>query len=258
MRFRLFTILLMLSCCGSSLIAQEQSVSLEQIRASYEQLNYPKTIDLGETYLANNPRVSKQTLVEVLQYVAFSQVALGQEDAAKRTFRSILVTDPAYELNEKMASPKVIRIFQEVKTQASTASPQIQRSASHVILEDVKTGAVLRSIIFPGVGQTYLGQTRGYVYNSIAAISLGVFLYSSIRLPAAHSAYLKATNPDEITNKYNTYNQLYQFRNNALITYLGTWSISLLDVMVLGPSTQPRIGFSPSYSGVNLAVSFQW
>jgi len=258
MRLRLSILCMVLFCGGSLLVAQEQSVSIEQVRTAYEQLHYQRTVTLGEEYLANNPRISKESLLEVLQYIAFSQVALGKDEAAKRSLRSILITDPTFQLNENLASPKVTRVFTELKSEMQVSSTQPSSEPSHVILEDVKTAATLRSVIFPGSGQNYLNQHRGYVYNGIAAISLGVFVYSSIRVPTAHKDYLQATDPKAIADKYDTYNHLYQYRNNSLILYLSTWTLSLADVLVFGPSTQPHISLIPSESGVNLALNFRW
>jgi len=258
MRLRLCIIFILLFSGGFTLVAQEQSVSLEQIRDAYEQLQYEKTVTLGEQYLASNPRMGEEPVLEVLQYIAFSQVALGKDEAAKRSLRSILITDPTFELNENLASPKVTRLFTELKSERELSSLQPSSEPSYVILRDVKTTATLRSVIFPGSGQTYLDQNRGYVYNGIAAISLGVFVYSSIRLPGAHKDYLQASDPKTIANKYDIYNQLYQYRNNSLLLYLSTWTLSLADVLVFGPSTQPHISVIPTKSGVNLAVNFRW
>lgn len=238
--------------------AQNSPVTPGQIRQAYQQFEYERTVSLGERYLENHPRIDKTTLLQVLQYTTFAQVALGRDEDAQRTIRSILVTDPTFEPDEKLASPKVERMFADLRSEltSSETTPEIQ--PSHLILQDVKTGAALRSIIFPGAGQRYLDQNRGFLYVGVAGVSLGIFLYSAFRLPSARKAYLKASDPKQIESKYDEYNRWYHYRNNSLIAYASSWSLSVIDVLIFGPSTQPVFSVQPHQSGVEFALNLHW
>ena len=238
--------------------AQESAVTPEQIRSAYRQLDYRKTVDLSERYLEAHPRIEKDILLQVLQYRAFAQVALGRDDAARSTLRSILITDPGYRLNENLASPKVKRLFAELQDESPQAREEATVHPSYVVLEDVKTQATLKSILFPGTGQRFLEQPRGYIYTGIAGASLGFFIYSAFRVPSAREDYLKANDAEQIAEKYDTYNRWYQYRNSALVAYVATWALSVTDVLIFGPSAQPVLSVQPHDSGLEFTLSFQF
>lgn len=53
--------------------------------------------------------------LEALELVGLSQAILGDEAAARKAFESLLELDPTYELDEPSGSPKIRRLFAEVK-----------------------------------------------------------------------------------------------------------------------------------------------
>jgi tetratricopeptide (TPR) repeat protein len=66
--------------------------------------------------------------IAALQYRAFCHVALGETDAARATFRSLLETKPDFRLPAGTA-PKIVRLFEQV--QAAMAPPPPEPRLQH-------------------------------------------------------------------------------------------------------------------------------
>ncbi len=66
--------------------------------------------------------------IAALQYRAFCHVALGETDAARATFRSLLETKPDFRLPTGTA-PKIVRLFEQV--QATMAPPPPEPRLQH-------------------------------------------------------------------------------------------------------------------------------
>lgn len=234
-----------------------QSVTLETIIASYENLRYERTVKQCEEFLSTHPRLPEAKLLKVLQYLAMSQLALGEEEQAKRTLQSIIIANPEYSLDRRIVSPKLIELYRNQRARERQSGDISEPAVQYLVKEDLRTEAMLRSVIFPGLGQTYLDQSRGYLYAGIAGISLGIFGYSVIQTPRAHERYLGATDPQNIEQRYATYNRLYQLRNNSLIVYLGTWMIAGVDAFI---SSRPSGNLRISLNGIptHLTVTLLW
>lgn len=256
------TITMLSLIIGAGLFAQSPgdtaSISMEDIRQAYQQLEYARTVDMTEQYLGSHQRAPKEDLLTILQYRAFSQVALGNEDAAKRTLRSVLVSEPNFELDRQVASPKVIEIFENLKSGTQKIEQLPKTSPQVVIAEDLQVRAMLRSIVFPGLGQLYLDKPRGYAYASVAAASLGLTVYSAVLVPGLHDDYLQATSPAVIEDKYDEYNQWYHIRNSAAVIYAVNWGLSLTDILIFGDQHSPTFSLLPGQDGLRLNMSYSW
>jgi hypothetical protein len=134
--------------------------------------------------------------------------------------------------------------------------PAEQKSQKWIIIEDRRARSTLRSIIFPGWGQIYNNKARGYIFSGIAGISLGYFIYSSVQLRKTHQEYLKAYTEDDIERKYASYNKWYIRRNNSLLVYSGSWTLSLIDILFDPFSKENRLLISPNSSSIGLIFSF--
>lgn len=238
--------------------SSQPAVTLDSIRSAYETLQYQSAIELSDAYLSAHPRLPKYELVTALQYRAFSQMALGKEDEARNTLRSALVADPDFTLDRQIASPKIVRIFNEVRSNIQSGSMTLNEQGSPVILEDRKTNAVLRSALFPGLGQIYLQQPRGYMYSAVGVLSMGTLLVSAYRVPTLRENYLRATDTDVIQTRYDAYNQWYQLRNTAGIIALLSWSVSLSDVLLFAPDHPAKLSLIPRESGFAMQIALQW
>jgi|GEM_PF-1948651 len=250
---------LVISTTASAQNQEEKApTTIEDIRQAYQQLEYARTVEMTERYLQAHPRIPKEALLRILQYRAFSQVALGNEEEARNTLRSILVSEPDFRLDRQIASPKVVQLFESLKTETLNGEADSEFVPSVVIAEDVQATAMLRSVVFPGLGQTYLRKKRGFAYIGIAATSLGLTVYSAVRVPRLHDRYLQATSPSIIEDRYDQFNRWYQVLNSAAVIYGITWGIALADLVVFRDTNSPAFAFLPVGDGIQLHATYTW
>ncbi len=76
----------------------------------------------------NTGKLGGARRIAALQYQAFCHVALGETDAARTTFRSLLETKPDFRLPAGTA-PKIVRLFEQV--QAAMAPPPPEPRLQH-------------------------------------------------------------------------------------------------------------------------------
>jgi len=239
-------------------LAQQRQGTLDSIRIAYRNLEYARALQRAEFYLAEHPRVPETQLLTVLQYMAMSQLALGREQDARETLRSILVTNPSYQLDQRIVSPKLQTMYRQLRQAQDQSDRNQPASVRYVVKEDVYTEATLRTLIFPGLGQRHLDQHRWYVYSGLAGLSLAGFGYAALKLSGAHESYLEATKPEVIDDRYATYNRYYRLRNTAIASYLATWAIATTDILLQSrtPDTSPQISLHGSLR--SLSFTIQW
>lgn len=89
---------------------------------AYLQGEYRESCRLLQLALAAQPTGEK--LLGALQYLAFSQLALGQVERGKKTFRRLLQLRPDFRL-PAVTPPKIVRVFSRVKSDWQASHPRV-------------------------------------------------------------------------------------------------------------------------------------
>lgn len=89
----------------------ESSISL------YEDGEYRESLDKLRAILLSvgEEKIRKRDRVTIHQYMAFNYVAIDEEEAAKGEFLELLRLAPAFRLDPKETSPKILSVFTSVK-----------------------------------------------------------------------------------------------------------------------------------------------
>lgn len=95
-------------------VAKRLARSLEQAERLYGNGEYGECEKITKGVLGAAQDGSKRSRVEILRLLAFSQIAQGEYQDAKGSFKALLDLDPSYELDLYRTSPKILDIFEAV------------------------------------------------------------------------------------------------------------------------------------------------
>lgn len=202
---------------------------------SYERGYFQEVIAIAGKALEDTSRLSQDDIIYFRTYLAFSLVAMGDEDNAKGYFKQLLVAKPKLEMNPEFVSPKIIEVFKRAQIEYFRTSGTLEER-SRLLFEKGRPGrlqGVWRSSLWPGWGQSARGDYRkgkilkwGAVGVSagVGVAALGTYIY--------HQRYLDSTNPEQIEAKYITYNNWYKTRNFAFNLAISFWAFNIADIII--------------------------
>lgn len=93
--------------------SETSTTDLDEGIALYWSGEYQRTIDVLSTICAESRRLDES--VECLKYLAFSHVAVGDDQLAQSAFRKLLTSDPNHVLEKDLVSPKIVRQFETAR-----------------------------------------------------------------------------------------------------------------------------------------------
>ncbi|NLI97816.1 hypothetical protein GX441_04045 [bacterium] len=221
-----------------------ENETLKELEELYYEGSYERVIEITESLIASDSSIEKDMLLELHKYNGFSFVALEKRDSAKKEFKAILELEPRFLLDPQMVSPKIIEIFEEVRSEmpkiASIPKDSLEvefpadTSDKRTILDYRK--ALLFSTAFPGVGQAYSGQRlKGWGFIAGEGLCIAGFIVSQVYTDKTHDEYLKATEPADIEAKYRVYNNWYKARNALGGLSIGIWFSAPLELVLFPP-----------------------
>mgnify|MGYP001206638872 CR=1 FL=1 len=90
---------------------------LYNARIYYENAEFDKVIEELGSAMKIVKKSNQQGMIEAYKYLAFSHVAFEEIDKAEYFFGEILKLVPDYELDKDTTSPKILTVFEKVRTQ---------------------------------------------------------------------------------------------------------------------------------------------
>lgn len=220
----------LISLLTLSVTGQEQPVVLEEVRELYENLQYHQVISRVKSELEAHPQQPLARLEVLLKYLALAQASLGREAEARGTLASLVLVNPDFEFEAGEVSPKILEIFQAVRSEYVNDTGTGQYEPAYLIQQDLRSQLILKSLACPGWGQIKAGEKRGYAWGTLfsaALIGSGLATYMTRQ---AHTDYLNSYDPDEISTRYDTYNQWYHLRNTLILTTVLTYTGNVVDI----------------------------
>jgi tetratricopeptide (TPR) repeat protein len=194
---------------------------------------YEELLILVNSALEDSP--SEEERIDLLEYKAYAQVALGDTTEARKTFQQLLFIDPFHHLDPMQVSPKIRSVFDRAKdllSQRSESSRLFTLEQEFFSLKDRiqrSKDALKWSLIFPGLGQMKRKSSIGLPLFIAASADILFLGYSHWQVGRAHRDYLDRTTQFEIDRAYDTYRTWYRARGYALGALGGLWLASVIE-----------------------------
>ena len=240
----LLVTMLLLSAGARAQVSPDST--LELVGALYAAGSYAQAELEARRLLEHDlPGDSVKNLAE--QWVAFALVAQGRTASAKDHFVNILRRQPAYDLDPVLTSPKILSVFNEARAAFRSSKP-----ASAATPAEQFRGFTYRTLLFPGWEQLYQGRsTSGTIFLGAGIATLGTGIVLEFVRADARDKYLAATSPDEIEQKYDTYNRVRTAEMWAFAAFAAVYIASEIDVFTNSPpvSVALRSTGPPSHGG---------
>jgi hypothetical protein len=234
-RKKYIVMLLLVLSCGSVMAQQ----TLESLRLKYEQFEYSRVIQQARDMLLHREQMDTVMVKEVLYLSAVANYSLQNLDGAMVDFLELLRLDPLYQLKPSDTSPKIIQFFEEIRSSSSrTAAKEriiIKHDTVRVAIEQKPwQPAMKRSLLWPGWGQSYLGDNgKGTVLRMTSVLAFSVSLYGVIECRDKERQYHDNIDKSAMDEKYKSYNSAYKMRNAALCSFAALWLYSQVDMLFL-------------------------
>lgn len=188
-------------------------ILLSPLDSLYAGGNYLAVISEG-TRLLEDTTLTTEERIDIHKKLASAYIAVGNDRLAKLDFLEALFLDYEMELDPRLTSPKVMKIFLEAKkcfVLPPIVPPRPERD--------------IRSVLIPGIIQRREGKTTmGNTLIVSGLISLSGILTSHYMCERAHERYLDAEKEDVIERRYNEYKTWYNLRgffiSAGAVTYL--------------------------------------
>jgi len=232
---RYFLIIFLLTGASFSLA---QEITFDQVKKLYEAFDYDNVIKLSDQ-LIKKADLSDSLLIEIHLMRANVFYSNGDEISTRKSFENILKIKKNYSPDPSHVSPKLISIFNEVKSEFFRNNPEkivskdsTQQKQETIIDQRPIKSAVIKNLLLPGLGQLHFGSsTKGWILTSASALNLGAMVYFIFDAKSKGDAYLKETDQILIQQKYTDYNKSYKLRNALIISYAVIWLYSQIDLL---------------------------
>jgi hypothetical protein len=221
-------------CCAACAVAQQRN-PINDLLSGYERGDYQQVAALAESLAVDTAGLDRDDLATLRTYRAFALVALGRDKEAEAQFTLLLRQRPATDLNPEFVSPKIIAVFKAAQAN-SNRSGGVAAQIQPVLLKPPKPGkpgALLRTMLWPGWGQSYRGQAkRGRLFRIASLVAVTGLGAAELGTYFTHRDYLNARDGGRIGDTYVTYNHWYRFRNLSVNLTVSVWVLGVVDVMM--------------------------
>ena len=150
--------------------------------------------------------------------------------------------DPAHELDPATVSPKIIKVFEEVKAEMATVIPEEPIVAEPTEPEKVPPAAPSSGFpycIIPGWGQMRRGESSKGMRLMVAGGT--TFFASLVALgirDGKHQEYLDIEdfNEDELSEAYDAYKTWHNISAISLTAFLAVYAYNIYDILTSKPT----------------------
>jgi len=219
---------------------------LRRAKLYYNNGEYESAISELENALQYLKQLESTDQVEAYKYLAFSYVAFGDKEKAKKQFKRALALEPRMELDPTTVSPKIIKVFEEAKAEMKIEPTPVEPEPPKPVVPArkkrvSKTKALMRSCCVPGWGQMYKGySSKGKRIMIASGITFGTSIFSLLMREAAHNNYLdvRAEAPQyEFNDAYKKYRVWHNITAINLALFGVVYAYNIYDVFFTKPAT---------------------
>jgi len=221
-----------------------QEITYDKVKQLFESFDYDNVIKTSDQLLIKGI-LDDSLLIEIDLMRAVSFYADGNQSQTKKSFENILSIKKNYSPDPTKISPKLVSLFEEVKTSFYKDHPDIvtlkdsTRIKQYVKNLDPSTTriAIAQNLFVPGLGQIYMGKKNiGWIFTFASSLTLGGVVYFIFDSKTKENNYLKETNQLLIQEKYDAYNKSYKIRNTIIFSYALIWIYSQMDLLFFNDS----------------------
>ena len=216
--------------------ASDNTQILTKIDQAYTSFDYNSVINICQKTLQDSTLSDPDLLAELYRFMGLSYYALGEMGPSYNRFHQLLVINPRYQLDPAVTPPKILRFFNEIKTNMDQSDHQTTITLMDTIYQYAgpEKKSIVYSFILPGSGHLREGfKTKGWILTGAALATLGSSVYLIVETNRLEKEYLNTVNKDLIEQKYQDYNDVYRWRNISLGLYAGIWLYSQIDLLLI-------------------------
>lgn len=208
---------------------------IQEIRNAYEGLDFPVAEARILSALGDFEQFTPAQLSDIHTIYAMIHFARNDITLAEAQLEQALQLTPSMTLDTLETPPQLIEIFEALKTRQRSESSTEDSidNARYVLVYDPRPGAVMRSMVLPGWGQVYKGQHRkGWLLAGLWGLTAGGTVVAHVLRRNAEKSYLNATLPNDIQDRFKTFDTWHKVRNNLFLSAAGVWVFSYLDALL--------------------------
>jgi len=247
--------LLLFLLTGSVIRGQSFHPDILKVRQIFKQFEYQAVIDSSTRLLHSADSFDTTDVVELYRLLAVSYYSITRMDSALASFIELIRLDPAYQLDKRENSPKIIAFFEEIQRTYPPASFPDNIPTTNSVLDTiwitspVANRTIACSMLLPGTGHRQIGkQTKGWILSAAAVATLGTAVYFTITTNQLETEYLNALEKADIALKYDDYNRAYRVRNSAWVLFGAVWLYTQIDLLFLSEDIYSEKGISVKLS----------
>jgi tetratricopeptide (TPR) repeat protein len=229
-------------CFGQQVTGDSLVKMLEQAKTYYNSGDYERAVVALENALRYLKQLNRMDQVEAYKYLAFSYVAQGEKEKAKEQFKNALALDPNLELDPATVSPKIIKVFEEVKSEMAAKAPVKPPVKPPPSAAGQKSPSFLTTTLHccvPGLGQSYRGQrSKGKTMLISTLVLIPAGIVASIVQENKHQAYLgiDPIDTDEMDQAYKEYRIWYNVSAYSWIALGALYLYNIYDLIMSKPA----------------------
>lgn len=249
--FRILGLLLMLPAVAGAARAQPAPAErVEAVWAAYRSLEYDVAERQAMDALEADEDLSDVQAAQLYEVLGLIAYLRDDPDAARRFFETALSLDPALALDPLLVPPKILDFFAEVRRGWQVVP---RRPPQIVHITDPRAEAALRSLLVPGWGQRYKGETtRGILLMGAWTATTATALAAHLRADALHDD--APAGPDAPARDGQGWRTA---RNVLLAGGAALWLYAYVDALTGAVPTRDRrtaVRVVPGQAGLQLAL----
>ncbi len=244
MKRQALCILFVIACLPAAGVLA-QTLTLPEIRSAYRGLQLDVAEEALRSIIAAPGEHSVGELTESHLLLGVILHVRYRNNEARTQFLAALQLNPRARPNSLDTSPKTMDFFDSVLDafnqlpSSNGSEPQV----TYIRVEDVRPAAAMRSMLVPGWGQFYRGDSRkGWAVGSAWAVSVGSLGVTHIARQRAKSEYEEETNPDLVSEKYDAFNSWNRRRSVAAIATGLVWLYAYVDALSTRGNAEVQLG----------------
>ena len=262
--------LLLLFLPADKIFPQEKTDHISAVTKAFNLFDYEEVIKRADAVLGHQDSIGTAQRIELLRMKAAAHYVLEQEDMAALAYVNILKTNPDYELDPVINSPKLINFFKKVQEnfKPKPADFKLDVQDRQPVLKPADSRRQVsfwRSVLVPGWGHLHAGRKgKGALLMGASIAAMAGAAYLIAETAALEQEYLNKTVQAEIDKSYKEFNRHYRMRNGVLAAYALIWLYAQFDLpSSVGIGTSQTLSFHPVFScsenhvsGLDLRISF--
>ena len=211
-------------------------------------------------------RLDKAQRTEARKYLGLGHLFLGQEDEAVEVFKDLVGDAPEFRAGDLVYSytdtPTDYHVRYFAQATLEWRQEQLERRRARLAATS-RQGAVVRSLLLPGLGQRYQGyRGRSWAILGLAGASTAYAILADQSFRDARDTYDSAELGADFDGLWDDYTQKSDTADTALGIAVAVWALNLVDAALTGPNLSGLELFSlaptstPGGAQLSMALEF--